>query len=303
MINKISNLKLILGLAALVLAYLAVVYFDSSKSAPLDKQLISIDTSQITQIVITGSQEEVSLSKASGQWQVALPSGKKVTALANKVNSLMDKLLDIRTDRLAAKDESKWSDYQVDSTGTFLKVHEGDHISLDMIIGQLGANSYIRLAGETEVYASDNFTGLSASENLNHFRDNTFVKMETDSIESISFVYPGDSSFQITNNQGQWLIDEGIYADSTLMVDYLKNFKLKQNDNFALQDGSSVGSKLAEIAVLSQNQPQVILTAYQDLADSVVYQSSINTEAYFKDPALGKDVFVGKGQFLSNPEP
>ena len=116
MINKISNLKLILGLVALVLAYLAVVYLDSSKSAPLDKQLISIDTSQSTRIVIQNDQEQVNLSQTSGQWQVALPSGKKVTATNSKVGDLMNTLLDIRTDRLAAKDESKWSDYQVDST-------------------------------------------------------------------------------------------------------------------------------------------------------------------------------------------
>jgi len=302
MINKISNLKLILGLAVLVLAYVAVVYFDSSKSAPLNKQLITIDTSQVTRIVIQNNREQVNLSNTSGQWQVTLPSGKKVSATSSKVRALMNTLLNIQTDRLAAKDKAKWSNYQVDSTGTILKVFEGEHSTLDMVIGQLGANSYIRLAGETEVYASDNFKGLSTSETINHYRNNTFVKMPTDSIRSISFFYPGDSSFQVTNDQGQWLIEEGVYADSTRMVDYLNGFIEANNDNFSQQDGSSVGSKLGEIVLQVHNQPQVTLTAYQDVADSVVYQSSVNDEAYFNDRGLGKAMFIGKAQLLSKPE-
>ena len=299
MINKISNLKLILGLVLLALIYLAVVYFDSSKSAPLEKQLVSIDTSKVTLLIIETTAEQVKLSKTTdGQWQVDLPSGKKVTAVTSKVNSVLGQLMDIRTDRLAAKDEDKWAEYQVDDTGTKLKVQEGDVLTLDMVVGQSGSTSYIRIAGEVEVYASDDFKGLSSNDNINHYRDNTFVRMETDSIESITFNYPGDSSFQLTNKQGAWTIDDDTPADSVKTIDYFRNLSLKFNDDFALEDGSSLGAQIAKIEFKFSNQAPVFITAFEDLADSVIYQSSINEEAYFSDTALGEEFFIGKSELI-----
>ncbi len=302
MINKISNLKLILGLVVLALVYLAVVFFDSSKSAPLEKQLVSIDTSKVTQLIIESLDERVNLTKPAGQWQVELPSGEKVTAVASKVNSVLGLLMDIKTDRLAAKEEEKWSTYQVDSTGTKLKVQEGDKLTLDMVVGQSGSTNYIRLAGEVEVYASDGFRGLSMHDNINHYRDNTFLRMETDSIESISFNYPGDSSFRISNMAGAWTIDDSTPADSTKIVAYIRSLSLKFSDNFASEDGSSVGAQIADIVIESENQPRVSITAYSHPSDSVIYQSSNNQEAYFNDATLGEAFFIGRSDLMISPE-
>ena len=302
MINKISNLKLILGLVLLVLIYLAVVYFDSSKSAPLEKQLVSIDTSKVTRLTIQTGDETVNLYKGSGLWQVDLPSGKKVTAVTSKVNSVLGQLMDIRTDRLAATNEDKWAEYQVDETGTKLKVQEGDEITLDMVVGQSGSISYIRIAGEDEVYASDDFKGLSNNDNINHYRDNTFVRMETDSIESITFNYPDDSSFQLTNKQGAWTIDDDTLTDSVKTIDYFRKLKLKINDDFAAEDGSSLGTQMAKIEIKLSNQAPVFITAFEDPADSVIYQSSINEEAYFSDTTLGKEFFIGKSELMISQE-
>ncbi len=303
MISKISNLKLILGLVLLALIYLVVVYFDSSKSAPLEKQLVSIDTSKVTRVIIETPDEQVNLTKTTnGQWQIALPSGKKVTAEANKVNSVLGQLMDIRTDRLAAKNEDKWAEYQVDDTGTKLKVQEGDEITLDMVVGQSGSTTYIRIAGEDEVYASDDFRGFGTNDNINHYRDNTFLRMETDSIESISFNYPGDSSFQLTNMKGSWTLDNSTAADSVKTANYLRNLKLKFNNDFAAEDGSTIGKQIADIVIVSKNQPRVSIMAFEDPADSVIYQSSVNLEAYFNDAALGEEFFVGKSELMISQE-
>jgi len=302
MIKKISNLKLILGLVLLVLVYLAVVYFDSSKSAPLEKQLVSIDTSKVTGLIIETADEQVNLTKPAGQWQLELPSGKKVTAVASKVSSVLDRLMDISTDRLAAKEEDKWAAYQVDSTGTKLKVQEGDKLTLDMVVGQSGFTTYIRLAGEVEVYASDNFKGLSTYDNVNYFRDNTFLRMETDSIESISFNYPGDSAFQITNIAGSWTFNDSTPADSAKTLFYIRNLSLKFSNDFASEDGTSVGAQIAEIEIRSMNQPRISIMAFEDPADSVIYQSSINEEAYFNDTALGEEFFIGKSELMISQE-
>jgi len=302
MIKKISNLKLILGLVLLVLVYLAVVYFDSSKSAPLEKQLVSIDTSKVTGLIIETADEQVNLTKQAGQWQLDLPSGKKVTAVASKVSSVLDRLMDISTDRLAAKEEDKWAAYQVDSTGTKLKVQEGDKLTLDMVVGQSGFTTYIRLAGEVEVYASDDFKGLSTYDNINHYRDNTFLRMETDSIESISFNYPGDSSFQLSKTAGSWTFNDSTPADSAKTLFYIRNLSLKFSNDFASEDGTSVGAQIAEIEIRSMNQPRISIMAFEDPADSVIYQSSINEEAYFNDTALGEEFFIGKSELMISQE-
>lgn len=302
MLNKISNLKLVLGLVLLALVYLATVYFDSSKSEELEKQLVSIDTANVTEIIITSSDETVNLTREGQQWEVQLNSGKKVPAVTSMVKSLLNELINIQPDRLAANDKSKWKDYQVDSTGTNLQVKEHDKLTLNMITGHSGSTSYIRLADETEVYASDGFGGLKSKETINHYRDNTFVKINTDSIQSIAFRYPGDSSFQMINDSGYWSFDDGSPIDSTKTVDYIRNLKLKYNDQFSGQDGSSLGESLAEITISTKNEADLFIRAYRDPADSMVYQSSSNPTAFFKDKELGETLFVGKSKLSTSQE-
>ena len=294
MLNKISNLKLILGLVLLGLIYLAVVYFDSPKSVELEKKLVNIDTARVSEIIIVTESETVNLSRENQQWQVSMKSGKKVTAVTSKVKALLDQLLKISPDRLAAKDRDKWADYHVDSTGTSIKVIESGNTTLDMIVGQSGPTSYLRLAGEEAVYASDGFGGLNAKDNINDYRDNLFVRINTDSLNSISFNYPADSSFQIINHQGKWKFEDGSLADSAKTVNYLNQLKFYNNQNFAEQDGSSLGTPLAEIVLDSKSEDRVLISAYSDTADSVVYHSSLNQSAYFNDKTLGTKYFIGK---------
>jgi hypothetical protein len=302
MLNKISNLKLVLGLVLLGLVYLAVTYFDSSKSEELEKQLVAIDTAQVTAIDIISGEETVKLTRDGQQWLVELQTGKKVNAESSKVEGLLDQLIDIRPDRLAAKDQSKWGDYQVDSTGTALRVTEGQTITLDMVIGQSGSTSYLRLADEQEVYASDRFMGLNNKDQINHYRDNTFVEMNTDSLMTIAFSYAGDSSFQLVNYQGSWSFEDGSAADSIKVLDYTRKLGRRYSDSFSEQDGSSVGTSLAEIEISSQSQQPVSIYAYQDLADSVIYQSSLNQDSYYADEKLGQEYFVGRSAFMSDAE-
>ncbi|GJM28965.1 MAG: hypothetical protein DHS20C17_16000 [Cyclobacteriaceae bacterium] len=303
MINKISNVKLILGLVLLGLVYLATTYFDNTKSEELDKQLVSIDTSKVTSITIVTSEETVKLERENQKWSVRLNTGQMTPAASSKVNSFLSQINGLQPDRLAAKEQSKWVDYQVDSTGTELQIHEGDLLTLHMVIGQSGSTGYLRLADESEVYASDNFGGLNNSARINHYRDNTFVKMETDSIQSLAFKYNGDSSFQIIRESGNWQFEDGSLADSIQVANYLQKLELKYNDNFANQDGSSLGHTLAEIVINYKNQPELVIKAYTDAADSVVYQSTANPSAFFNDKVLGEDYFVGKAAFTAaNPE-
>ena len=145
--------------------------------------------------------------------KVALTSGKRVVAVNTKVTSLLNSLSGISTDRLAAKEEDKWGDYQVDSAGTKVQVREGDKLSLDMVVGESGSTSYIRLTGESEVYASDNFKGLRGLDQINNYRDNTFIKLASDSVVAIRFDYPGDSSFQVIKQPGQWNFEDGTPTD------------------------------------------------------------------------------------------
>jgi len=294
MINKISNLKLVLGLVLLGLVYLATVFFDSNKSEELERQLVTIDTAQVTGITIISPNETVELSRESQAWQVQLATGKKVPAVTSKVKSLLTELQSISPDRLAAKEKNKWSDYQVDSTGTIVKVTEAGSQTLNMVVGQLGTTSYLRLADQQEVYASDSFSGLKNSSSVNNFRDNTFLKLATDSIKSIAFNYPADSSFRIEHTSNGWQFADGSLADSARIVDYIRKLGLKSNDAFSDQDGNSLGELLAEIIVSTGNEVGLSIKAYSDPTDSVVYQSSSNPTSYFNDDELGDLFFVGK---------
>lgn len=305
MMKKLTTLRLLIILVTLILVFYGLKFFEKgNKSESLNRALVNFDTTRITEVIIENNTQKIVLSKEDNNWYVQLPNGQNTEAEANKVNQILGNLQSIKPSRLASRKQSKWIDYQVDSTGTEVKIFEGDKTSLDMIIGRSGASgknalhSFVRLEGENEVYATDNFSGLTGYDQINNYRNQTFADLDIDSIRSIQFNYLADTAFQIEKENGRWLIDNQMQADSTKMINYLRQFDLLKSSHFSGEDVGNLNRESASLKIDLTNQNVLEIKVYRGILDSVVYHSSTNPDSYFNDESLGEKIFKGRNAFL-----
>jgi len=305
MLKKISSLKLLGILMALVLIYLASNYFSrGSRSESLRSELVTIDTSQISKILISSPNENLELHRIDSSWVLKLENGKEVPALRDKVTNTLSSLLSIQPERMVTRDQAKWKDYQVDSTGTRIQVFENDLNTLDLVVGRFGMAgqrqfySFVRLSEDTEVYTADNFMGLSGGNQSSSYRNQDIIKTEPDSIIAIQFSYPADSSFQLSRYDSSWLVNQTIQTDSAAVASYLLDLRSVTSKQFADHvDPSTLNNELFKLRIDSKSELPLTVKAFKGLgADQLFYQSSLNT-SYFQDTTLLDQLFKGVGHF------
>ena len=287
MFKKFSNLTLLLVLAGLIGIYLIIQFTSgSSRSEGFRETLVEIDSARVSKIIISGKGNISEITKANNNWKIKI-GDKEVPATLGSVKSAINALYDLKPTRLVSRSEDKWTEYQVDSAGTSVKIFEGDNNTLDLVIGRFNVqgrnaySTYMRLADEPEIYAVNNFMPFSVSADPSNYRDNVLWRLKKDSITTINFDYP-DSAFVLEKNQATWAVN-GQPADSASIASYLSGLSFVSSRNF-YDDTQNLATPSLSMRIAT-TQKNVKLEAY-NVNDEWVFNSSENAESYFKDEAL-----------------
>ncbi|MFY0655092.1 MAG: DUF4340 domain-containing protein [Cyclobacteriaceae bacterium] len=300
---KLNNIKLIGILVALVAVYgIIQLTGGKKKSKSLRSELVSIDTAKVTALNIQSSAGTVQLDRDGSDWKLTLESGKEVPATKSSIISTLGALLSIKPSRMATKNEANWKDYQVDSTGTRVKVIEGGETTLDLMIGRFGMqgqrkyHTFVRLFEDIEVYAANDFMSFSVSAEPSSYRDKILARIKKDSLLNINFTYPADSSLQLSKSGDHWTAN-GMETDSTNVAKYISGLSYISGSNF-VDDASGLISPTISAQFQFSNQDDIVIDGYQQ-DSSWVFHSSINEIGYFSDDAILTKVFKGASEFLS----
>ncbi len=293
-----STVKLIIILGLLVGVYMLVnVFNNKSRSESLRDSLVEINKESVTGIKITSSEEVVELIKEDDQWMVIL-SNKKVKGKASNINDFLNTLETIEPGAIASKKKEKWSEYQVDSSGTRIEIMEGSSKTLDIVIGKFNVtgqrsyNTYVKLYDDDAVYTADNFMGMSLSRKTSGFRENLLFKTKRDSVSSIVFNYP-DSAFTLSYDQDVWNIN-GVEADSTSITGYLSGLGFLSSTQF--NDEVNFNNPQLEVVINTSNESYQVQAMSLDTAWLI--HSPSNPDGYFVDEQLFNKVFKGSAAFL-----
>jgi hypothetical protein len=307
MFKKISNK--ILGIVFVVLLLLVALLFvfeGGGNERTFRDVLVDIDTSAVTQILIypkSQSHKELKLFKENDEWHVTLPSGKLAKVTNQRMSSLFSQLIAIQPKRLAARDESKWNELQVDSTGSRVKVYEGSKLTSDLVIGRFSfqqprsMNTFVRVYNDKDVYEVEGFLDMTFNQWANAFRDGTIIKSDFNNWQQIKFSYPADSSFQITKSGNNWLVN-GILADSLKTINYLRRLSNLSNNSFIDEiKFDTLASPTYSINISTKDLQFIEVKALVDSNKTYIH-STQNPEAWFDGTSIVKTIFVGKSSFL-----
>lgn len=306
MLSNLSNKKLLIVFAVLLLIVVVFFLTDVNKNERTFRgSLVEIDSSEVTSIKIypkTTNHRLVNLFRKDSLWYVALAGQKKAVVPNQKITGLIDQLLSIQPKRLAARDESKWSDFQVDSSGTHVVVYEGSDVALDIVLGKFSfkqprsMSTFVRLSDEDDVYEVDGFLEMTFNQNADSFRDGTIIKDDVDNWSRLSFSYPADSSFYLVKQGNYWLLNN-VRTDSMKIVSGLRQLSNISATEFA--DNYKPGRATHKLSIDSEKSGEIIIEGFMQ-GDNIYIRSSQNPEALFDASKnnLFERVFVSQNKFM-----
>lgn len=310
MFKNISSRNLFLVFGILLLLAIIFIYYDSThEERTFNTDIVDIDTAKVTAISIypkAVNHKEVKLFKEGKYWRVQLGNNKSFPAEPSKVTNLINMLGGIKVSSVAAQSESKWKEFNVDTSGTRVKVFEGNDNTLDMTIGKFSyqqqfrsMSSYVRVKGDENIYEVNGFLEFAFNQKADYFRNSILVNDDFNNWKRLSFTYP-DSSFHLAkDSSGRWLIND-LRADSAKTVNYLRVLSNLSGSGFIDNPDQSLLNKAAyTLTIESSALGGIRLSAFVK-PDQFIIQSSQNPDAYFDGNAsvLWKKIYVGRKSFM-----
>ncbi|MDD4225347.1 MAG: DUF4340 domain-containing protein [Mariniphaga sp.] len=306
MFRRINLKALVILFAALLSIVVVVELADSRKGGRTFKsQLVSVEADNITAIEIfprTTNGQLVKLFKEEERWKVE-SEGKKYNADPSTAKRLISQLNDMKPKSMAATKQERWEKYEVtDSLGTRVKLLNGSEYMADLVIGKFSFSqprnmtSYVRLAGEKEVYGVDGMLGSSFNRDLNSFRDRTIIKSDKTEWTKLIFDYPADSSFVLEKKGAAWMIGDA-KADSASVAQYLNKIANLSDGNFT--DLKPVVAPTHQLTIEGNNSMQKVeITGYWSDGEDFILSTNQNNGAYFNSKTTAEKIFVPKLEFI-----
>jgi hypothetical protein len=309
MVNKLSIKALSITFLALLAVVAVFLIYDSKHGeSSFRDNLFSIDTADVTSISIfpkSFNHNELRIYKQGSSWKINLPGNKTADVPFPKVQDLFVQLLALKPLSVAAQSPDKWGEYKVDSSGTRVKVFEGNKNTLDMVIGKFtyqqprSMATYIRVSGDDNVYFVNGFLDLSFNHNPDYFRDDNVIKDDYINWNKLTFTYPADSSFQIVKTNGIWQINNKT-VDSAKVFNYLTSISNFSIPNFINNPPQSLLNH-AECTLTIQSSTHGIINvfAFEDSTQLAIV-SSQHKDTYFdgKKADAWRRIFIGKNSLF-----
>ena len=312
MFKKFNTTTLVIIMVILGgLALLNKFYCAQKTESNFDASFVKIDSASVKQVLIYPKAEkgkEIKLTKTEKGWELQNDKVKTAADTA-EIHRLLSSFNDVKSSSLAAEDKSGWADFQVsDTAGSRIKFITDDNKTYEMIVGKFGFNpaarsgvTYIRRMGEDQVYAVDGYISFNVNRDFNGWRNKVVMSGNKETWTSLSFTYPGDSSFTLTRQGSSWTLN-GQPVDSAKTMQYLSQLANKQSAGLLDQyiQNTSPAYTLT-ISGGSKDKPIMLQAFPADPSQRFVIHSSLNPDGWFseaKSPIV-ESIFVGKSKFLN----
>jgi len=325
MLSRFLNTKTLI----ILLVILGGIYLISKLTEKEDRsfrsEMVTIDSADVTKVVIMpklGSDgQEVVITKTGYEWKLE-SEGKSYKADPSSIKNILAELMRMKSERVAAVDESKWAEYEVsDSTGTRIQLFKNKKILADLYVGKFDysqpkgpqnpyqqnrgkMSTYVRPAEDKEVYVVDGFIKMSIQPNVNAYRDKTLFASNKDDLTKITFNYSNNDNFILNKENGKWFLN-GVPTDSTKTVRYLNKLARVTSSNFIDDVEPLSNSPAFQVTIEGNNLLPVELKAFPaDSTNKFVITSSRVPDAKYSGVKAGlfDRIFVDRSEFFADEE-
>jgi hypothetical protein len=324
MIKKLGNTKLFLILIAVAAVFGIFRYISSKKNENTFQTALipKIDSAKLNGIVIFPKKLESGpkgivhadrllpyvFTRKGKEWYVTQGD---VASRAEPRSShyLISQMEAISPDRLGSNDPKDWKQYNVtDSLGTRVVFLYDKDTVLDVIVGRFSyipsqkqAISYLRIAGQKEVYAVDGFLSMNISEEFENWRDKKIMPGEGTNWKKLTFTYPADSGFVLKRDSGErWVFGDGSAPDSATTAKAIQDISGQNYGTFINKFDTNGKQPLFTLRVEGSDFAPTLIKAYPaDTANIYAINSTLNPGSFFSGKGNGEfsKIFRSKSSF------
>jgi len=219
---------------------------ETSTSGVSDRMLVTFDSSTVDKVDIRSGTGSVTLQREGVQWMMVSPL--RYPANEAAIKEALEKAGHIRLENVASSNPQKQSVYQVDSTGTLVRLYEGGKETAAFIVGKMGSSyteTFVRKEKSNDVYSASGTLGYVFSKPVKEWRNMEIFKADQAALRNIRFQY-GDTTFALSNADSVWRVDRDSASPSAVrsFLAALSNF---QADDFVDSTVSSIPKLTASI--------------------------------------------------------
>jgi hypothetical protein len=299
--KQFNNKILIAILLLLAVAFVFTKLFRSpARESNLEADLLKIDTSQVTEVKLhlPHHKADIQLMKEGKRWN-AIQHGKTAATEGYPVNNLLQAMVNIKPERVVSRKKEKWDTYGVsDSTSIAAVVMAGSRELARWHIGKESEGlTYLRPAGEDNVYAVAGAPRVAFDKTFNDWRDKSLLRLKKDLITKISFQYPADSSFVLEKKDKDWTIG-GVKADSAKVEKFLDKLRAKDHSAFADTYNATTPPDVT-LTFFNGEATQATVKAWRHTFYQWILNSSQQPDVYFSDEGgvLARELLVSRKSF------
>ncbi len=228
------NTILLLGLLVVLLIVAVLVTQkpgESSSTGEAGAALATIDSLAVDKIELKTSANAVVLQKNGVEWYLQEPLSYRADQ-STVAGFLHDsKSLEVRN--VVSNKPEKHSVFQVDSTGTRVKIFEKGIERTSFVVGKPTSSyseMYARRSGSNDVYVVSGASPEMFSRPVKEWRDKTIFTTSRDNIKEVRFQY-GDTTFVLAFKDSAWTIGKDSTQESIVNT-LLSSLSSVQADDF-----------------------------------------------------------------------
>lgn len=244
-----SYILLIVLAALVVVAYLVMQKpGERSSSGEGGEYLVAVDSLSVDQIEIKVSTGRVAFQKKGVEWFVEAP----VSYRADQANiaSLIHSAKSLRIDNIVSDKPEKHSVFQVDSTGTIVRMLQNGKEKATFILGKPGSSfteMYARRAASNDVALVSGASSYMFNRPLKDWRDRIIFATPKESIHEVRFQY-GDTTFVLAQKDSVWTIGSE-KAQAAIVTTLLSSLSSVEADDFVDTLSPSPAKPTAQITL------------------------------------------------------
>ncbi len=162
-------------------------------------------------------------------------------------------------------------------------------------------STYVRPAGDKEVYVVDGFIKMSIQPNVNNYRDKTLFASNKDDLTKLTFSYPGSEGFALSKEGTKWMLN-GQLTDSTKTVRFLNKLSRVTSSNFADDVVPLTSTPTHQVKIEGNNIIPVEINAFPaDSVNKYVVTSSLVPDSKYSGAKSGlfDRIFVKSSEFFA----
>ncbi len=180
---------------------------ESSSSDTSGTMLLSFDSAAVNRLEIHSREGDVTLQNDNGSWMLESPI--RYRADQTSVLSAIAKARSIAVKNIVSSNPARFSLFQVDSTGTLVRVLAGNTLLASFFVGKPSSSyseTYARISNSNDVILADGMFGYMFSRSAQDWRDKAILRVPQNEVASVKFTY-GDTTFTLARADSGWTLD------------------------------------------------------------------------------------------------